>query len=45
VSGAPLEFRAEWPADLRDALIVAGGEELVARSDPLSYLRFFNRDG
>ena len=45
VSGAPLEFHAEWPADLRDALVVAGGQELVARSDPLSYLRFFNRDG
>jgi 23S rRNA pseudouridine1911/1915/1917 synthase len=45
VSGAPLEFHAEWPVDLRDALLVAGGEELVARSDPLSYLRFFNRDG
>ena len=45
VSGAPLEFHAEWPADLRDALVVAGGEELVARPDPLSYLRFFNRDG
>jgi len=45
VSGAPLEFHAEWPRDLRDALFVAGGEELVARSEPLSYLRFFNRDG
>jgi 23S rRNA pseudouridine1911/1915/1917 synthase len=45
VSGAPLEFHSEWPADLRDALIVAGGEELVAPSMPLSYLRFFNRDG
>ncbi|HEU4681932.1 MAG TPA: pseudouridine synthase, partial [Gemmatimonadales bacterium] len=45
VSGAPLEFRAEWPADLQDALIVAAGEELVAPPEPLSYLRFFNRDG
>ena len=45
VSGAPLEFHSEWPADLRDALIVAAGEELVAPSEPLSYLRFFNRDG
>jgi 23S rRNA pseudouridine1911/1915/1917 synthase len=45
VSGAPLEFHAEWPQDLRAALFVAGGEELVARSEPLSYLRFFNRDG
>jgi 23S rRNA pseudouridine1911/1915/1917 synthase len=45
VSGAPLDFRSEWPLDLRDALVVAGGEELVALSEPLSYLRFFNRDG
>ena len=45
VSGAPLEFHAEWPPDLRYALAVAGGEELVAQSEPLSYLRFFNRDG
>jgi 23S rRNA pseudouridine1911/1915/1917 synthase len=45
VSGAPLEFQSEWPTDLRDALIVAGGEELVAQSEHLSYLRFFNRDG
>jgi 23S rRNA pseudouridine1911/1915/1917 synthase len=45
VSGAPLEFHSEWPDDLRAALLEAGGEELVARSDPLRYLRFFNRDG
>ncbi|HJR16045.1 MAG TPA: RluA family pseudouridine synthase [Gemmatimonadales bacterium] len=45
VSGAPLEFRAEWPSDLRPALVVAAGEELVAHPEPLSYLRFFNRDG
>ena len=45
VSGAPLEFHAEWPADLRAALVVAGGEELVAQPEPLRYLRFFNRDG
>jgi 23S rRNA pseudouridine1911/1915/1917 synthase len=45
LSGAPLEFQSEWPLDLRDALLVAGGKELVARSEPLSYLRFFNRDG
>ena len=45
VSGAPLEFNSEWPEDLGAALIAAGGEELVARSDPLRYLRFFNRDG
>jgi 23S rRNA pseudouridine1911/1915/1917 synthase len=45
VSGAPLEFHAEWPLDLMGALGVVGGEELVARPDPLGYLRFFNRDG
>ena len=45
VSGAPLEFHSEWPEDLRPALVAAGGEELVARAEPLSYLRFFNRDG
>jgi 23S rRNA pseudouridine1911/1915/1917 synthase len=45
VSGAPLEFHSEWPEDLRAALVVAGGEELVARTEPLRYLRFFNRDG
>jgi 23S rRNA pseudouridine1911/1915/1917 synthase len=45
VSGAPLEFNSEWPDDLRAAMAVAGGEELVARSEPLRYLRFFNRDG
>ncbi len=44
-SGEPLEFRSEWPADLRLALLAAGGEDLVARPDPLSYLVFFNRDG
>ena len=45
VSGARVEFHAEWPADLRAALVVAGGEELVAQPEPLRYLRFFNRDG
>ena len=45
VSGAPLELHSEWPDDLRPALAAAGGKELVARADPLAYLRFFNRDG
>jgi 23S rRNA pseudouridine1911/1915/1917 synthase len=44
-SGEPLEFHAEWPADLRPALLALGAEELVARPDPLGYLVFFNRDG
>jgi 23S rRNA pseudouridine1911/1915/1917 synthase len=45
VTGAHLEFRAEWPADLRDALLAAGGQNLVARGDPLGYLVSTNRDG
>jgi 23S rRNA pseudouridine1911/1915/1917 synthase len=44
-TGAPVEFHSEWPPDLRSALIAAGGEDLVAHPDPLSYLLFFNRDG
>ncbi|MFL5493887.1 MAG: RluA family pseudouridine synthase [Gemmatimonadales bacterium] len=44
-SAEPLEFRSEWPSDLRPALLALGGEDLVARPDPLSYLLFFNRDG
>ncbi len=44
-TGEPLEFRAEWPADLRAALLAAGGQDLVAHGDPMGYLVFFNRDG
>jgi 23S rRNA pseudouridine1911/1915/1917 synthase len=44
-TGEPVEFQADWPADLRDALRVVAGEDLVARPDPLRYLLFFNRDG
>jgi 23S rRNA pseudouridine1911/1915/1917 synthase len=44
-SGEPLEFRSDWPEDLRAALLALGGEDLVARPDPLGYLLFFNRDG
>jgi 23S rRNA pseudouridine1911/1915/1917 synthase len=43
-SGERLEFRSEWPADLRPALAALGAEDLVARPDPLGYLVFFNRD-
>jgi 23S rRNA pseudouridine1911/1915/1917 synthase len=43
-TGAWLEFRSEWPADLRTALVLAAGPELVAQSEFLGYLRFFNRD-
>jgi 23S rRNA pseudouridine1911/1915/1917 synthase len=45
ITHAPVEFHAEWPADLRAAFLALGAEELVARPDPLGYLRFFNRDG
>ncbi len=44
-TGEPLEFRAEWPADLHAALLAAGGQDLVAHGDPMGYLVFFNRDG
>jgi 23S rRNA pseudouridine1911/1915/1917 synthase len=43
ISGQALEFRSEWPPDLREALALAGGPDLVARPDPLAYLLFFNR--
>jgi 23S rRNA pseudouridine1911/1915/1917 synthase len=44
-TGEPLDFHSEWPSDLRPALLALGGEELVARPEPLGYLLFFNRDG
>ncbi|HEX5388074.1 MAG TPA: RluA family pseudouridine synthase [Gemmatimonadales bacterium] len=40
-SGAELEFRSEWPADLRPVLAAVGGPELAVRPEPLGYLRFF----
>jgi 23S rRNA pseudouridine1911/1915/1917 synthase len=45
VTGAAMELRAEWPADLRESLRLAAGSEVVAHPDPLTYLLFFNRDG
>jgi len=43
VTGMPVAFRSEWPADLRPALAVAAQEpELVDRDDPLQYLGFFD---
>jgi 23S rRNA pseudouridine1911/1915/1917 synthase len=37
-----LEFRAEWPGDLRAALAAAAGDpDVLARSSPLDYLGFF----
>ena len=44
-TGEPLEFRSEWPEDLRAPFLALGAQDLVARDDPLSYLVFFNRDG
>jgi 23S rRNA pseudouridine1911/1915/1917 synthase len=45
VTGAAMELRAEWPADLRESLRLVAGSEFVAHPDPLTYLLFFNRDG
>jgi 23S rRNA pseudouridine1911/1915/1917 synthase len=42
-SAEPVEFRSEWPDDLRPALALLGGAELVARTDPLGYLHFFKQ--
>jgi 23S rRNA pseudouridine1911/1915/1917 synthase len=42
ISRAWLEFRAEWPGDLRPALAAAAGDSAVlARSSLLDYLGFF----
>lgn len=45
VSGAPLAFQSEWPADLHATLAAAAGPTLVAGPTPLRYLLFFDRDG
>ena len=46
VTEAALEFRSEWPADLRLALELAAGDSVsVAPDEALRYLLFFNRDG
>ena len=44
VTGDPLEFHSEWPADLRPALNLLAGADLVARDEPLQYLHFFAND-
>jgi 23S rRNA pseudouridine1911/1915/1917 synthase len=44
-SGEALEFRSEWPLDLRAAFLALGAEELVDRPNPLGYLLFYDRDG
>ena len=43
-SGDPLEFRSEWPADLRPALAFLAGEAVVAGGDGLRYLQFYDGD-
>jgi len=43
-NGEPLEFRAEWPADLMPALKLAAGSEVVAPQEALTYLQFYERD-
>ena len=45
LTGATMEFRADWPSDLRESLRLAAGSKVVAHPDPLAYLLFFNRDG
>jgi 23S rRNA pseudouridine1911/1915/1917 synthase len=45
LTGAELEFRSEWPADLREALsITLRDRDLLAASSPLDYLGFFTSD-
>jgi 23S rRNA pseudouridine1911/1915/1917 synthase len=42
ISGEPLQFRSEWPADLREALQLASGEgPEVADGQRLGYIGFF----
>lgn len=46
ISGAQLDFRSEWPADLREALRLASGEAPeVADRQGLGYLGFFKDNG
>ena len=41
VTGEPLRFRSEWPADLRPVLDAAAWPDQIAGSQPLTYLGFF----
>ncbi|MGE0353877.1 MAG: RluA family pseudouridine synthase [Gemmatimonadales bacterium] len=45
VTGSPLEFRSEWPADLAELLRVAAGSSAVAEPSGLLYLGFFEGHG
>ena len=49
ITGAPLQFRSEWPADLRETLRMASGEGAgegteVADRQRLGYIGFFKDD-
>jgi len=44
-TGAALDFRAEWPADLSALLVRAMAPHAVAPTEPLRYLRFFEAHG
>ena len=44
ITGERLDLRSEWPADLGPALLAAGDSDLVAQSNPLRYLLFYERD-
>ena len=39
-TGDPMEFRAEWPSDLRESLVLVGGTEVVAHPEPLELSSF-----
>ncbi len=45
ITGERLTFVSEWPSDLIPALELLTDQGIVAQSEPLRYLRFFNRDG
>lgn len=46
VTGEPMDFRAEWPADLAALLVESAGEvDAVAPGQALRYLRFFEAHG
>lgn len=46
ITSVPLDFRAEWPADLAVLLtLAAGDEDAVAPHQALRYLRFFEAHG
>jgi 23S rRNA pseudouridine1911/1915/1917 synthase len=46
ITGKPVEFQAEWPADLAPLLVnAAGPRDAVAPTGALAYLRFFEAHG